>query len=78
MYACMNGPPRHLFGVASLPATTTFDMGLGGAITKNDIGSMRSAGTYGWHGISNTLFVSSSHFLFRLYLRRFTNMIVVG
>ncbi|RGP66052.1 beta-lactamase-type transpeptidase [Fusarium sporotrichioides] len=56
MYACMNGSVRHLFGVASLPATTTFDMGLGGAITKNDIDGMRNKSTYGWHGISNTLF----------------------
>ncbi|KAM0344838.1 hypothetical protein ACHAPU_007220 [Fusarium lateritium] len=56
MYACMNGPVRHLFGVASLPITTTFDMGLGGAITNSDADGMRSKGTYGWHGISNTLF----------------------
>ncbi|KAM0234773.1 hypothetical protein ACHAPO_006137 [Fusarium lateritium] len=56
IYACMNGPLRHLFGVASLPATTMFDMGLGGAITKNDVEGMRKKGTYGWHGISNTIF----------------------
>lgn len=55
---CMEGPMRHLFGVASLPTSTTFNFGLGAALTNLNIPGMRRQGTYGWHGIQNTFYVS--------------------